>query len=124
MQRHILRLISPNSTARNIFSRRLATEVATKTQNIFNPTPEHAELRRMLRSFVESEVDPQALEFNRTETFNIELFRKLGNLGLLGITVDPQYGGSGMDAVAACIAHGIESALYIFFHLLNFHSLL
>jgi alkylation response protein AidB-like acyl-CoA dehydrogenase len=55
----------------------------------------------MLREFVQSEVEPQALEHNRKEQFNVALFRQLGDLGLLGITVDPQYGGSGMDAVAA-----------------------
>lgn len=34
------------------------------------------------------------------------LFKKLGELGVLGVTVAPEYGGSGMDAVAAVIAHG------------------
>jgi len=42
----------------------------------------------MLRDFVESEVDPQALKFNREEAFNVPLFKKLGDLGILGITVD------------------------------------
>jgi alkylation response protein AidB-like acyl-CoA dehydrogenase len=74
--------------------------------NLFNPTEEHAALREMLRTFVEAEVDPQAREFNRKELFNVPLFRKLGDLGLLGITVDTEYGGSGMDATAAVIAHG------------------
>lgn len=74
--------------------------------DIFNPTEEHAALRQMLRTFVENEVDPQALEYNRKELFNVKLFRKLGSLGLLGITVDPEFGGSGMDATAAVIAHG------------------
>lgn len=86
----------------------------TKTSvraSIFNPTEEHQALREMLRSFVETEVDPQALEHNRAEKFNVELFRKLGGLGLLGITVDPQYGGSGMDATAAVIAHGLTFTL-------------
>ena len=83
-----------------------ATEVNVKTFNLFNPTEEHASLREMLRSFVENEVDPQAKEFNRNEKFNVELFRKLGNLGLLGITVETEFGGSGMDATAAVIAHG------------------
>ena len=61
----------------------------------------------MQREFVEKEVDPQALAFNRAEKFNVDLFRKLGTLGLLGITVDPEFGGSGMDATAAVIAHGL-----------------
>lgn len=84
-----------------------STQTDIKSFNIFNPTEEHASLREMLRNFVESEVDPQALEHNRKEIFNVDLFKKLGDLGLLGITVDPEYGGSGMDAVAAVIAHGI-----------------
>lgn len=41
----------------------------------------------MLRSFVETEVDPQALQFNREEKFNYDLFKKLGDLGILGVTV-------------------------------------
>ena len=82
-----------------------ATEISQF--NLFNPTDEHASLRTMLRDFVEKEVDPQALEFNRKEKFNVDLFRKLGDLGLLGITVETEYGGSGMDATAAVIAHGI-----------------
>ena len=57
----------------------------------------------MVRSFAESEVEPQALEHNRTETFNLPLFRKLGDLGLLGVTVEEEYGGSGMDATACVI---------------------
>lgn len=72
----------------------------------FNPTPEHESLRQVVRTFVEAEVNHQALEFNRSETFNIKLFQKLGELGLLGVTVDTQYGGSGMDASAAVIIHG------------------
>ena len=74
--------------------------------DLFNPTEEHLQLRQMLRSFAETEVDPQAAEYNRIEKFNVDLFRKLGTLGLLGITIPPEYGGSGMDAVASVIAHG------------------
>ena len=74
--------------------------------SLFNPTIEHQALRDMIRSFVDAEVEPQATEFNKHEKFNIDLFRKLGDLGLLGITVDSEYGGSEMDATAAVIAHG------------------
>ena len=86
---------APASTAR-------AFSAAT---DLFNPTEEHAALRDMLRQFVADEVEPQAIEYNREEKFNMPLFRKLGELGLLGITVPEKYGGSGMDAVAAVIAH-------------------
>lgn len=73
--------------------------------DIFNPTHEHEQLRSSLRKFVQTEVDRQALEHNRNETFNTDLFKSLGKLGLLGVTAEIKYGGSGMDAVAAVIAH-------------------
>ncbi|CAM9171322.1 unnamed protein product [Ectocarpus sp. 4 AP-2014] len=88
-------------------SRRRST---TGASNLFNPTEEHQQLRDMVRSFVENEVDPQALQYNRDEKFNAEAFERLGELGLLGVTVAPQYGGSGMDASAACIVHEELSA--------------
>lgn len=47
---------------------------------------------------------------NREEKFNVGIFRSLGELGLLGVTVPPEYGGSGMDATAACIVHEELSA--------------
>jgi len=75
------------------------------SHDLFNPTDEHRALREMVRAFAEAEVEPQAAEYDRTEQFNLPLFRRLGDLGLLGITVDEKYGGSGMDAVAAVIAH-------------------
>lgn len=72
---------------------------------IFSPTEEHQALREMVRSFAEAEVEPQAIDFNREEKMNLPLFRKLGELGLLGVTVPEEYGGSGMDATAAVIVH-------------------
>jgi len=73
--------------------------------DLFNPTDEHKQLREMVRAFTEREVDPQAEAFDQSEQFNLELFRKLGDLGLLGITAPIEFGGSGMDASAAVIAH-------------------
>lgn len=73
--------------------------------DLYNPTEEHRALRETLRQFVEKEVDPQAMASDRSETFNLELFRKLGDLGVLGITVSEKFGGAGMDAVAAVIVH-------------------
>lgn len=85
---------------------RLRRSIHQPSISLFNPTSEHQALRDMIRSFVDAEVEPQAIEFNKHEKFNIDLFRKLGDLGLLGITVDSAYGGSEMDATAAVIAHG------------------
>ena len=73
--------------------------------DIFNPEEEHLMLRESVRRFAETEVEPQALEFDRDERFNLPLFRRLGELGLLGITAPERFGGAGMDAVSAVIAH-------------------
>lgn len=79
--------------------------VEWQSLDLFNPTEEHAMLRKTVREFVEAEVEPQAAEYDRKELFNLPLFRRLGELGLLGITVSDQFGGSAMDGVAAVIAH-------------------
>jgi isovaleryl-CoA dehydrogenase len=69
--------------------------------DLFAPTPEHALLADTLRQFVEREVEPQAAEHDRAERFNLGLFRRAGELGLLGLTVPEAYGGAGLDATAA-----------------------
>lgn len=81
-----------------------------RTFDLSNPTEEHSMLRQMVRDFVSTEVEPQACEFDREERFNLPLFRRLGELGLLGITVDEAHAGSGMDATAVVIAHEEISA--------------
>ena len=77
-----------------------------KNFSLFNPSPEHKALRKMTANFVKREVEPQALEFDKKERFNLELFRKLGPLGLLGLLVDDEnLGGSGMDLTAMVLVH-------------------
>jgi isovaleryl-CoA dehydrogenase len=70
-----------------------------------NPTEEHHLLRQTLRSFVADVVEPQAEEYNQQAKLNVELMKKCGELGLLGITVGAEDGGSGMDIVAATLVH-------------------
>jgi isovaleryl-CoA dehydrogenase len=84
---------------------RRALSTSSFKPSIFTPTPEHAALRDLVRKFAVEHVEPQALAFNRSETFNLPLFRRLGELGLLGLSADPEHGGSGLDATAVCIAH-------------------
>jgi isovaleryl-CoA dehydrogenase len=72
---------------------------------ICNPTDEHALLRRTLRDFVRNEVEPQAEAHDRDATLNTELLRKLGELGVLGLTLPEDAGGAGMDPLAAVIVH-------------------
>ncbi len=76
-----------------------------RTFDIANPTEEHAMIREMVRNFTRDEVEPQALEHDRDEKFNLDLFRQLGDYGLLGITVPEEYGGAGMDVTAAAIVN-------------------
>ena len=82
-----------------------SSQPATSSFDLYNPSEEHEMLRRMVREFARKEVDPQAAEHDRSETFNRALFGRLGELGLLGVTVAAEHGGAGMDAVAAVIAH-------------------
>ncbi len=69
--------------------------------DLFAPTPEHALLADTLSTFVEREVEPQAAAFDRAERFNHALFRRAGELGLLGVTLPEEHGGAGLDATAA-----------------------
>lgn len=73
--------------------------------DIFSPTEEHAMLRLSVRKFAEQELEPQAYERDAKEFFDSKLFKRLGDLGLLGITAEEQYGGQGMDATAAVLVH-------------------
>lgn len=72
---------------------------------LFHPTDEHRMLRETVAEFARREVEPQAAEFDEKGVLNVPLFRKLGDLGLLGITVPEDAGGAGMDTVAAVIVH-------------------
>jgi len=73
--------------------------------SLYNPSDEHELLRRTVRDFVRNEVEPQAEQHDQSATLNIELMRKLGDLGLLGVTIPDEDGGAGMDATASVIVH-------------------
>ena len=73
--------------------------------DLFNPSDEHRMLRRMVAEFARREVDPQAAEFDAKGVLNVALFRRLGDLGLLGVTVPDEDGGAGLDTTAAVLVH-------------------
>lgn len=66
---------------------------------------EHELLRQTVRQFVQSRVEPQAMEHDERATFNTKLLRELGDLGLIGVTIPEADGGAGLDAVASVIVH-------------------
>ena len=78
---------------------------AWQEYDLFHPCEEHRQVRNMLSAFVKAEVEKQAFQHDKTETFNLSLFKKLGSLGLLGLTVDSSFGGAGLDALSAVIVH-------------------
>lgn len=82
-----------------------ASVEAVESGDLFDPNPEISLLRETLRRFVEREVEPQVLEHEREEKFNRSLFSRLGELGLLGITVPEAYGGAGLGALGAVVVN-------------------
>jgi alkylation response protein AidB-like acyl-CoA dehydrogenase len=60
-------------------------------------------LRDMARDFAESELVPRAARHDREETLDPEVLAKLGELGLMGLTVPEEHGGAGMGNLALCV---------------------
>ncbi len=61
-------------------------------------------LRDMVRRFAQDRIAPLAAEIDRSNAFPAHLWRELGAPGLLGITADPEFGGSGMGYLAHVVA--------------------
>ena len=70
----------------------------------FELTEEHKLIRQMARDFAEKELKPGVIERDETQTFPDELVRKMGEQGFMGMMVDPEYGGGGMDTVSYVLA--------------------
>jgi len=70
----------------------------------FELTEEQRMFRRMVRDFAEQEIAPRAEEIDATDEFPHDLFRRMAEVGLLGLPFPPQYGGSGADYETVVIA--------------------
>ena len=66
----------------------------------FSLSEEHIMIRDAARDFAHAELLPKVIERDHKQEFPQELVKKMGDLGFMGIMVDPIYGGSGMDALS------------------------
>jgi alkylation response protein AidB-like acyl-CoA dehydrogenase len=66
----------------------------------FSLSEEHIMIREAARDFAQNELLPGVIERDNAQSFPDELVKKMGELGFMGIMVDPKYGGSGMDAIS------------------------
>lgn len=64
----------------------------------------HNRLRQKVREFAENEVKPLSRELDEKEQFSPALSKRMGELGLFGMTINPKYGGKGLDYLSFIIA--------------------
>ncbi|MBS4191326.1 acyl-CoA dehydrogenase family protein [Bacillus sp. FJAT-49705] len=69
----------------------------------FNLTNEQEMILKTIREFADEEVAPGALERDRTKKFPEEIFKKMADLGLMGLPFPEEYGGSGADTISFAI---------------------
>ena len=71
---------------------------------MFELSEDHELFRKVVRDFAEQEVAPHVARWDREHHFPVELIQKMGGLGLFGLAVPEQYGGSGGDFTSVCVA--------------------
>ncbi|HNY54206.1 MAG TPA: acyl-CoA dehydrogenase [Chitinophagales bacterium] len=70
----------------------------------FQLTEEHQQIREMARTFTQNVLKPGVIDRDRDMIHPTEFLKQMGELGFMGMMVDPKYGGGGMDTVSYCIA--------------------
>jgi len=70
----------------------------------FNLTSEHKLFEKTIREFCNKEIRPIAEKIDKEEFFSKDLYKKMGKMGLLGMTVPQEYGGAGVDRICYMIA--------------------
>ena len=67
-------------------------------------TEQHQLIKESVRDFAEREIKPRAKELDEKQEFSVELTKKMGEIGLFGMIVSPEYGGQGLDYLSYIIA--------------------
>jgi alkylation response protein AidB-like acyl-CoA dehydrogenase len=70
----------------------------------FELTDEQRSVRDMVAAFAAREIVPRASRWDKDGTFPVELFAKLGDLGIMGMAASEEYGGAALDAVSMALA--------------------
>mgnify|MGYP000870133898 CR=1 FL=1 len=70
----------------------------------FNLTEEQLMVQKAARDFAQNELLPGVIEGDEKMIFPAEQIKKMGELGFMGMMVDPKYGGSGLDAISYVLA--------------------
>jgi alkylation response protein AidB-like acyl-CoA dehydrogenase len=71
---------------------------------LFELSEEHLMIQKAARDFAQNELKPGVIERDEHQKFPTEQIKQLGELGFLGMMVDPKYGGGGMDAISYVLA--------------------
>jgi alkylation response protein AidB-like acyl-CoA dehydrogenase len=71
---------------------------------LFHLNAEHEMIKLMARDFAKRELEPLAAKRDKEEIFPLDVVKKMGQLGLLGMMVPGEYGGAGAGAVSYCLA--------------------
>ncbi|WP_296602543.1 acyl-CoA dehydrogenase family protein [Nocardioides sp.] len=76
------------------------------SESTYELSREHEEFRRSVREFAEAEIGPHAAKWDRDHHFPVDVVRKMGALGLFGLTSPEEYGGAGEhgDFTSLCVA--------------------
>ena len=67
---------------------------------LYQTTQEHEALRAKVREFAEAEIKPIAFMLDKNNQFPTEQVKKMGELGLMGLPYEKEYGGAGLDALS------------------------
>ena len=70
----------------------------------FQLSEEHLMIQQAARDFAQNELLPGVIERDEKQEFPAEQIKKMGELGFLGMMVDPKYGGAGLDTISYVLA--------------------